>query len=78
MAEEGADALVELRRNDVFEAASLLMGLGVFDGKCVGKKSLGKTMATNHVASPPRTRFRKTNLPAIVEGTQLPVAAAVA
>ena len=78
VAEEGANALVELGRNNVFEAAGLLMGLGVFNGKCVRKKSLGKTVAANHVASTARTRFGKTNFPAAVNGARLSVAAAVA
>ena len=50
MTEEGADALVEFGRDDVFEAAGLLTGLGVFDGKGVGEEAFGKAVTANHVA----------------------------
>ena len=39
--QEGADALIELRRDDVLEAAGLLVRFGVFDGESVGEKAFG-------------------------------------
>jgi hypothetical protein len=41
MAEECADALVQLRVNDVFELAGLRMRFGILDGKCVLEEALG-------------------------------------
>jgi len=50
MAQERADALVELRRDDVFEAAGLLVGFGVVDGESVGEETLGEAMAADYIA----------------------------
>jgi len=35
VAKEGADALIELGADDVFEFAGLVVGFGIVDGKCV-------------------------------------------
>jgi len=50
MAEESADALVELGTDDVFEFAGLVVGFGIFDGECVFEKALGEPMAADDVA----------------------------
>src|SRR5690349_3782836 len=50
MAEEAADALVELRADDVLELAGLVVDFGFFDGKCVFKEPLGETMTPDYVA----------------------------
>src|SRR5437899_3278482 len=50
VAEEGANALVQLRADDVFELAGLRMCLGFVDGKSVLKEALGQTVTPDHVA----------------------------
>ena len=50
MAEKSANALIELRADDVFEFASLIVHFGVFDGKCILEKSLREAMAAHHIA----------------------------
>src|ERR1700674_3420265 len=50
MAEKAADALVELRTDDVLELASLVASLGVFDRERVLEQTLGKTVTAHHVA----------------------------
>jgi len=50
VAEESANALVELGTDDVLEPAGLLMGLGVADGKRVGEKTFGKTVTADDIA----------------------------
>src|SRR5262249_41100485 len=77
MAEEGADALVEFGRDDVFGATGLLMGFGVCNGECIREQSLGQTVATNDVARAASARFGKADFAAVVGGTSLPVAAPV-
>lgn len=57
VAEERADALVEFGRDDVLEAAGLLMRFGVFDSERVSEKSFGEAMAANHVARAARAGF---------------------
>src|SRR5215471_18157528 len=59
MAEKGADALVKFRRDDVFEAASLLVRFGIFNGKGVGEQAFGQTVAANYVAGAASTGFGK-------------------
>jgi hypothetical protein len=49
MAEEGADALVELRRDDVLEATGLLMSFGVFDGERVGEEAFSEAVAAHGI-----------------------------
>ena len=48
--EEGADALVQLRADDVFKLAGLRMRLGFVDGKSVFEKALGETVTADNVA----------------------------
>ena len=50
MAEERADALIELGADDVFEFAGLIVGFGVFDGESVFEEALGETMTADDVA----------------------------
>jgi len=51
MAEKRADALVEFRADDVFEFASLGIGLGVWNRKRVSEKALGEPSAADDIAS---------------------------
>src|SRR6266852_6986870 len=48
--EEGANALVQLRADDVFELARLRMRLGFVDGKSVLEEALGQAVTADHVA----------------------------
>ena len=41
MAKEGADALIQLRTDDVLEFAGLTVRFGIFDGERVFEQSLG-------------------------------------
>src|SRR5258708_28287291 len=50
MAEERADALVQLRADDVFKFAGLRMRLGILDGKCVLEETLGQAVAADDAA----------------------------
>ena len=62
MAEEGANALVELGGDDVFEAAGLLVRFGVFDGKCVGEQALSQAVAAHDIACAASSGFRESDL----------------
>ena len=50
MAKERADTLIELRRDDMFEAACLRLSLCVFDGKSVSEEAFGEAMAADDIA----------------------------
>src|SRR6267378_3859255 len=50
MAEERADALVELRADDVFELAGLRVCFGILDAKSVLEEALGQAVAADNVA----------------------------
>ena len=50
MAEEAADALVQLRADDVLKLAGLIARLGVFDGESVLEEALGQAMAAHNIA----------------------------
>ena len=50
MAQERADALVQLGADDVFELAGLVVGLGVIDGESVFEEALGQAVAADDVA----------------------------
>jgi hypothetical protein len=52
VAEERADALVEFRRDDMFESAGLLMRFDVINGESIGEKPLRQSVAANHIARP--------------------------
>src|SRR5262249_35219376 len=62
MAEEGADALIELRRNDVLEFAGLCVRFGFIDGERVFEEALGEAMPTNDIASALRPGGRQMNI----------------
>lgn len=51
MAEEAANALIELRADDVLELAGLRVSLGVGDGKRVRKEAFSEAATTNDIAS---------------------------
>src|SRR6266852_626098 len=63
--EEGANALVQLRADDVFELASLRMRLGFVDGKSVFEKALGETVTTDHVARALAANGRELHFPVL-------------
>ena len=63
MTEESADALIEFRADDVFEAASLRMRLGFVDGKSVLEKALGQAVTAHNVARPPAADGRELHFP---------------
>src|SRR6266852_1570390 len=48
--QERANALVQLRADDVFELAGLRVGLGIFDGKSVLEEAFGQAVTADHVA----------------------------
>jgi hypothetical protein len=50
MAEERADALVQLRADDVFKLAGLRVRFGILDGKRVLEEALGQAVAADNVA----------------------------
>ncbi len=50
MAQKSTDALIKLRRDDVFEAAGLLVDFGFIDGEGVGEEAFGEAVATNYIA----------------------------
>jgi hypothetical protein len=50
MAEESADALVELGTDDVFELAGLRVRFGIVDGKSVFEEAFGQAVTADHVA----------------------------
>src|SRR5215467_3192760 len=61
VAEEGTDALVEFGRDDVLEAAGLLVRFGVFDRERVGEQTLGQAVAANDIAGATCASFRQTD-----------------
>ena len=65
VAEEGADALVQLRADDVFELAGLRMRLRFVNGKSVFEKPLGETVTTDNVARALATYGRELHFPAL-------------
>ena|ERR1700676_3554454 len=50
MTEKGADALIELGADDVFEFAGLRVRLGIIDGESIFEKALCEAMTPYHVA----------------------------
>lgn len=50
MAEEGADALVQLWADDVFEFAGLGVRFGIFNRESVFEKTFSQTMPADDVA----------------------------
>ena len=57
MAEKRADALIELGTDDVFEFASLRVGLGIIDGEGIFEQALCEAMTAHYVASATITSF---------------------
>jgi hypothetical protein len=56
MTEKRADTLIEIRGDDVLEAARLQVGFGVLDGEGVGEQTLGQAMTPHHIAYGRRLR----------------------
>src|SRR5437899_2751380 len=65
VSEKRANALVQLRADDVLKLAGLRMRLGIIDGKSVFKKALGETVTTNNVARPLATYGRELHFPVL-------------
>jgi len=63
VSEERANALVQLRADDVFELAGLRMGLGFVDGKSVLEKALGQAVTAHNVARPLAADGRELHFP---------------
>src|SRR5712692_9908613 len=63
--EERANALVQLRADDVFELARLRMRLGFVDGKCVLEEALGQAVTADHVARALAAHGRELHLPVL-------------
>src|SRR6516164_1165099 len=76
VAEEGADALVEFGRDDVLEAARLLLGFAVFDGESIGEQAFGQAVAANYIAGAAGSRFGEAHFAIAAGGTAVAVAAA--
>jgi hypothetical protein len=47
--EKCTNTLIELRADDVFELACLIVGFGIVDGKCVGEKALGEAVTAHYI-----------------------------
>ena len=62
MAQEGADALVELRADDVFEFAGLAVGFGVVHREGVFEEAFGEAVAADYIAGAECPRWRKRNV----------------
>src|SRR5712692_9207408 len=63
--EEGSNALVQLRADDVFELARLRMRLGFVDGKSVLEEALGQAVTTDHVARALAAHRRELHFPVL-------------
>jgi hypothetical protein len=63
--EEGANALVQLRADDVFEFAGLRMRLGILNGKSVFEEPLGQAVTADHVACALAAHGRKLHFPVL-------------
>jgi len=62
---EGADALVQLWADDVFELAGLGVRFGIVNGKSVFEKALGETVTTDNVARSLATYGRELHFPVL-------------
>lgn len=72
MAQERADALVELRADDVFEFAGLVVGFGVVHREGVFEQTLGEAVAADDVAGAERPGWRECDV-TVVRFNQLQV-----
>jgi hypothetical protein len=63
MTEERANALVELRTDDVLELAGLRVRFGIFDGKSVFEEALGQAVTAHDVARTLATHGRELHFP---------------
>src|SRR5271156_6225984 len=73
MAEEGADALIELRADDVFEPAGLGVGLGVIGREGVFEEALGQSMPAHYAPRALAADWRKLCF-AVLHFDQMPLA----
>jgi hypothetical protein len=62
MTKKGADALVQLRADNVFELARLRVRFGIVDGKSVLEQPFRQAMPPHYVAGPAATRFRQAHI----------------
>src|SRR5580692_1234350 len=73
MAEECADALIELRADDVLEPAGLRVRFGVVDGESIFEKAFGQPMPAHDPSCALATHRRKLRL-AVLQFDQMPLA----
>jgi len=69
VSQEGANALVELRADDVFEFAGLRVRFGFVDGESVFEEALGQAVAADDVARSLAAQGRELHF-AILHGHQ--------
>src|SRR5437016_14283016 len=65
VSEERANALVQLRTDDVFEFAGLRVRLGIVDGKSVLEEALGQAVAADDVARTLAAHARELHFPVL-------------
>lgn len=73
VAEKGADALIELRADDMFEPACLRVSLGVIGGESVFEEAFGQPMPAHDASRALAAHWRKLGL-AILQFDQMPLA----
>src|ERR1700692_2059112 len=72
VAQKAANALVQLRRNDVLEFAGLVARFGIFNRKRILEQALRKTMTPHHVTRPLAARRRQINF-AVAQRDQMQI-----
>src|SRR2546428_13318164 len=65
MPQKCADALVELRADDVLKLAGLVVGFGIFNREGVPEESLGEAVAADDVAGAAGVPLREVALPRV-------------
>src|SRR5271157_262393 len=73
MAKERADALIQLRADDVFETACLRVGFGVVDGESIFEEALSQPMPAHDAARALATHGCELRL-AVLHFDQMPLA----
>ena len=60
--EKSANALIEFGADDVFEFASLGVGLGIIDGESIFEKALCEAMTADHIAGAAATSLGEVHI----------------
>jgi len=63
MIQKCADAVIQLRADDVLELAGVIVRFGIGHGKCIGEQSLSQSMTPNNIARALLSGFCEMNLP---------------